>query len=322
MNAMNFLRGLIIATSILFFSCEDEPVDPQPARPTSSGICSIPLNVTATRSTDVSMATVLWTINGDQSSWQVQYGNSGFALGSGTTLYSNAPSKIITGLSATIAYDFYVRSQCSGNQFSDWVGPINVPVVGGIATGEYWPRASQNQWIFSIDNINQQPWKITGTEDVSGNTYYVFQAIDDEPIRKIRKSAVGDYFDRYGEYITSNGTTISGNETIILKDYLPVNSTWTNTYVETTTSVGLPEENLDVQIVSTIQERDASVSVPAGTFNDVIVVKRVKTVTGITFPTTTTTTTYWFAKNRGPVQVQTETDAGIIIKKLTAYILY
>ena len=262
MNAMNFFRGLIITTSIIFYSCENEPVDPQPVSPISSVSCSLPSNVTAARATDTSLATLLWTANGDQNSWQVQYGNAGFVLGSGTIVYSNATSKIFTGLSDTVAYDFYVRSQCSENQFSEWVGPINVPVVGGVASGDYWPRAVQNQWIFSIDNVNEQPWKINGTELINGNTYYTFLPIDGKPLRKIRKSAIGDYFDRYEDYTGDDLTIVTGNETIILKDYLPVNGTWTDTYTETTTTVGMPSVDLNVQIVSTITQRGTAVTVP------------------------------------------------------------
>ena len=80
--------------------------------------------------------------------------------------------------------------------------------------------------------------------------------------------------------------------------------------------------NYNVEIVSSIQERDASVSVPAGTFNDCIIVKRVKTTSGLNVPTTTSTTRYWFAKNKGPVKVETEENAQITSQNLTAYILY
>ena len=321
MSSIKFLRTLIILFSITLFSCEDEPVDPRPVIETSTADCSDPIDVTAVRSDDTSKATILWTANGDQTSWQVQYGNAGFTIGTGIIVASNATSKIFPGLADNASYDFYVRSKCSANQFSDWVGPVNVPVVGGIATGEYWPRAAQNQWIFSVDNINQDPWKIVGTEVINSNTYYAFQSIDGQPLRKIRKSTTGDYFDRYEDYIVADFSK-TGNETIILKDYLPVNSSWTNTYIETTTSLGLPPQDYNVEIVSTIQERDASVSVPAGTFNDCIVVKRVKTTSGLNVPTTTSTTRYWFAKNKGPVKVETDENGLITTQSLTAYILY
>ncbi len=321
MNAIHCLRGLMVAISLFFFSCENEPVDPQPASPITGLICSVPSNVTAVRSTDTSMATMLWDANVDQNSWQIQYGNMGFVLGSGATVYSNAPSKIFTGLSETMGYDFYIRSVCSETEFSEWVGPITVGPVGVIITANYWPLAAQNQWVFSIENINQPPWKITGTEVINAETYYTFQQISGEPLRRVRKSAVGDYFDRYEEY-TDADTTISGNETIILKDYLPVNSTWTNSYVETTTTTGMTPEVVNVEIVSKIIERDAMLTVPAGTFNEVIAVQRVKTITAAGIPDETITTTYWFAKNRGPIQVQTEENGVITVKKLTAYILY
>jgi hypothetical protein len=84
----------------------------------------------------------------------------------------------------------------------------------------------------------------------------------------------------------------------------------------------LPPQDVNVEIISTIIERDAMLAVPAGSFNEVIVVRRVKTASGVGIPTTTTTTTYWFAKNHGPIQIQTEVDGVITIEKLTAHILY
>ena len=45
---------------------------------------------------------------------------------------------------------------------------------GGVSTGDYWPMAINNQWVFSQNGINQQPMSITGITQVSGNSYYVY----------------------------------------------------------------------------------------------------------------------------------------------------
>lgn len=317
-------RLLLIAFSVLFFSCDDEPVDPQPNDPGSALDCSVPQNVSAVRSTDTSMATLLWESNADQSSWQIQYGNYGFVLGSGTTVYSTDTSKIFTGLSESVGYDFYIRSVCSENQFSDWIGPITIPPLGVILTTNYWPMALQNQWIFSIDNVNEQPWKITNTEVIGANTYYSYQPIDGKPLIKTRKSDNGDYYLRYESYTDDLlGLEVSGNETIVLKDYLPVGGSWTDTYVETTTETGFPPEDSNVEIVSTIIARDATLTVPGGTFNNVIVVKRIKTTTATDLTVSTETKTYYFAKDHGPIQIKTEDETGATtLEKLTAHILY
>jgi len=55
--------------------------------------------------------------------YEVEYGLNGFSQGSGTTVNSNDNDLLVTGLSADTAYDFYVRGNCGGSDFSDWAGP-------------------------------------------------------------------------------------------------------------------------------------------------------------------------------------------------------
>ncbi len=99
-----------------------------PVNPGSSlEACQNPTNLIAVRSaTDPTKATATWSANGDENSWQVQYGSTGFVLGSGTILATSTPTKVVSGLLSNVSYDFYVRSNCSANQNSNWVGPINI----------------------------------------------------------------------------------------------------------------------------------------------------------------------------------------------------
>lgn len=324
MNFKKILFGLLaVIASVFFFSCDDEPVAPQPTASVTTLECSLPSHITAERSTDPTMVTLLWQSNADQHSWQIQYGTYGFTLGSGTTVYSTDTSKIFIGLSETTGYDFYIRSACSESQFSEWVGPITVSPLGVILTGNYWPMVRQNQWVFSVDNINQQPWKIVSTDLIAGNTYYTFQEIDNEPAMRTRKTIDGDYLIKYDDYTDGLGNSVSGNETTVLKDYLNIGGSWTDTYVETITETGFPPESSNVEIVSTIIAQGATLTVPAGVFNDVIVVKRVKTVTAADSSVTTSTETYYFAKDHGPVQIKIEDENGdVTLKKLSAHLLY
>jgi hypothetical protein len=98
-----------------------------------SGIsnCANPTSLSAVRSgSDPSTATITWSAVGDVNTWQVQYGASGFVLGSGTTLASAMPTKTISDLVDAVSYDVYVRSNCDANQNSNWVGPILIPAAG------------------------------------------------------------------------------------------------------------------------------------------------------------------------------------------------
>ncbi len=89
--------------------------------------CTSPTNISAARLlTDVTKVNVSWLANGDENSWEVQYGNAGFAIGSGTILSSSSNTKVVSNLLENASYDFYVRSNCSSTQSSAWIGPIVV----------------------------------------------------------------------------------------------------------------------------------------------------------------------------------------------------
>lgn len=93
--------------------------------------CNTPTNLTAVRSAIPTQASLTWNAGGTETSWEIQYGNVGFAVGSGTSVTTTTPSKTITGLAAT-SYDFYVRAKCSATQNSAWFGPINIVAVAAV----------------------------------------------------------------------------------------------------------------------------------------------------------------------------------------------
>jgi hypothetical protein len=95
----------------------------------SAAGCAKPTNFTALRAATNTEVNLTWNANGDENTWEVQYGTMGFALGSGTIISVSAPSKTISGLLANTAYDFYVRSNCSATDNSSWVGPFHVNAV-------------------------------------------------------------------------------------------------------------------------------------------------------------------------------------------------
>lgn len=92
------------------------------------GSCPQPTNVTAVRSSGNTEINVSWNA-ATATSWQIQYGAAGFALGSGTVVSSTTPTKTITGVLADASYSFYVRTNCSPTSNSNWTGPITVASV-------------------------------------------------------------------------------------------------------------------------------------------------------------------------------------------------
>lgn len=283
----------------------------------SIGSCPMPTSVTAVRTASNTEINVSWTPAAGTSGWQVQYGTAGFALGSGTTVASATSTKTITGVVAATAYDFYVRTNCSAGANSNWVGPIQVGAAS-VSSGDYWPTSIGNQWVYIQDGTLQDPFAIVSTDVVGGNSYFTFTtpAQPNTATTRIRKSG-GNYYIKTEQitHTTPMPGTTTGNEIIILKDYLNVGATWTDSFVQTTTYTSLPPQVLNMTIVNTVEEKNVTATVNGETFNNVIKIKRVMTYSGAS--TGVTVGYYWFAKDIGPVKIIN----GTITQEIESYIV-
>ncbi|CAM3705798.1 GEVED domain-containing protein [Flavobacterium gelidilacus] len=86
--------------------------------------CVEPSALTATMITN-SSATLGWTNGGSETIWDIQYGLTGFSLGSGTILNGVTTNPyVLNGLIGSTSYQFYVRGVCSGPENSSWFGPF------------------------------------------------------------------------------------------------------------------------------------------------------------------------------------------------------
>jgi hypothetical protein len=97
-------------------------------------------NITTT-SADVS-----WTAGGTETAWNVEYGPSGFASGSGTTVASTSPSYSFSGLTTNTLYDVYVQADCGGGissafssvaSFRTFASSVTVPYSNDLETGNF-----------------------------------------------------------------------------------------------------------------------------------------------------------------------------------------
>ena len=87
--------------------------------------CLKPTNIAASNLT-VNSADVNWTEAGTASSWDVEYGQDGFARGDGTMVSGlTSSSYSIIGLDTSTAYDVYVRADCGAGDESFWSGPMS-----------------------------------------------------------------------------------------------------------------------------------------------------------------------------------------------------
>jgi hypothetical protein len=55
--------------------------------------------------------------------YEVEWGENGFERGEGTQSNTNTRKLSLNGLSPDTPYDYYVRGNCGGTEFTEWVGP-------------------------------------------------------------------------------------------------------------------------------------------------------------------------------------------------------
>ncbi|MCO5260211.1 MAG: choice-of-anchor J domain-containing protein [Crocinitomicaceae bacterium] len=74
-------------------------------------------------------ADISWTAGGSETSWNVEWGTSGFAPGTGAEIGSSvasAASETISGLTPETSYQVYIQADCAGDGTSTWFGPFNI----------------------------------------------------------------------------------------------------------------------------------------------------------------------------------------------------
>ncbi|NJN78337.1 MAG: hypothetical protein HC803_08445, partial [Saprospiraceae bacterium] len=95
------------------FKVRVPPTCPDPSALVSS-------NITSTT------AALAWTIGGSETTWDIEYGVTGFTQGAGTMITATTTNPhSLSGLTANTTYQFYVRANCGGGDLSDWVGPYS-----------------------------------------------------------------------------------------------------------------------------------------------------------------------------------------------------
>lgn len=81
--------------------------------------CFTPSSLAASNITTTG-ATLSWTENGSATSWQIEYGTTGFTQGTGMLSVVTSNPTTISGLSFETNYDFYVRAICAVGDTSAW----------------------------------------------------------------------------------------------------------------------------------------------------------------------------------------------------------
>ena len=146
------MKSYLFAACMLFLvmscSSDDDVTVPQCAKPT---------NVSASAVTFES-ATISWNDN-NASSYTVEFGLSGFTIGSGTTSNTNENSIVLSGLTANTSYDVYIKSNCSSTNTSMYTNTFTVTTAAPLVVPQFMPNLSElNLFTGDLENLTPSPY--------------------------------------------------------------------------------------------------------------------------------------------------------------------
>ena len=136
----------------------------------SPPFCLNPTNLTAINVVDIS-ADLTWDNTGALT-YNVEYGPTGFTLGSGTQIL-NTPNNYenISGLSPLTSYEFYVQADCGIAQ-SAWIGPFSFTTSCAVSIAPWTETftGTTNPLCWTQSTTTGGPWVYTGNPgyDVAG----------------------------------------------------------------------------------------------------------------------------------------------------------
>jgi hypothetical protein len=153
--------------------------------------CLDPYGLSASNGTSSSID-VSWTGGPNATTYNVEYGVTGYTQGSGTTTTASTASTTITGLTAYTVYDIYVQADCGTNGTSSWAGPISYSTCPGAApylenfdatpasqaltsaTGPCWTQSTNDVFDWIINNGPTTSLTTGPSDDITGGGNYMY----------------------------------------------------------------------------------------------------------------------------------------------------
>ena len=146
--------------------------------------CLDPYGLAASSITSDSLD-ISWSAGPNGAAFNIEYGPTGFTLGSGSTSASSATTATITGLSGYTEYDFYVQADCqtSGNGTSNFAGPLTVTTCPGAAPyletldggfAACWSQDQNDQFDWTLNTGPTTSLTTGPTDDMTGGGNYLY----------------------------------------------------------------------------------------------------------------------------------------------------
>lgn len=158
------------------------------AKPT----CTPPINLTATN-VQTTSANLGWTSTGSETTWNIQYGVSGFTLGTGIILTGITDNPYtLSGINPSTVYQYYVQADCGGGDVSTWSGPFAFTTLCAAISTFPWTESFESVTIPAFPPC----WlKENGTWITTNNASSTYDADARTGTQFLRASwsATGDY---------------------------------------------------------------------------------------------------------------------------------
>ena len=176
-------------------------------------------------------ADLLWQAGGNETSWNLEWGVSGFTIGNGNLLNGlTSTNYSLSSLSNNTSYDFYVQANCSNSNVSSWIGPytfntnnISTGTTCGTFTLELYDSFGDGWNGASVDLvINGNPFQNITLANGNGPEIFTFSTDSNDIIDIIYNTGSWDNENTYnltdnsGNLIVSQGLNgfISGADPI------------------------------------------------------------------------------------------------------------
>ncbi|MFK7832801.1 MAG: hypothetical protein AB8B52_05975 [Winogradskyella sp.] len=134
----------------LVFSCDkDDELIP---------VCATVTNITSNSITNTS-AVITWEMAVSSATYTLEYGVSGFTLGSGTRISITDATAQLTNLQGSTTYDVYIQTDCSLNNSSDVTNPFSFTTEIDAVVAELRPTLSEiNLFVGNLKDLQITPY--------------------------------------------------------------------------------------------------------------------------------------------------------------------
>lgn len=143
--------------------------------------------------------TLGWNEGGPAVAWQMEFGTTGFALGTGSqTDITSGGSTYEAQMLAATTYDVYVRSMCPSGDSSDWIGPLTFRPAGNSVSVEEINEIDRSLLVYP----NPTNGGVRVEFNLSANTTNAQLSIVDVLGREVYKEEVNNTSGRYDQTLS------------------------------------------------------------------------------------------------------------------------